>query len=72
MDKLSNYLLKVNFSELDAQKRPLYPAKEVIDNMKKIGPLLESFNKIEEQVNKEQAKKVEKVRGDAQFNIFEE
>jgi tRNA nucleotidyltransferase/poly(A) polymerase len=72
VDKLSNYLHSVDFVEKGANGKPLHSAKDTIDNMKKIGPLIDSLNKIEDQVKKEQSQKVEKVRGGAEFNIFEE
>lgn len=53
-EKLGVYFDLVNFDELDSQGRPLYNAKDLADNLKKVGDIVDSLSKLEVQVKKEQ------------------
>jgi hypothetical protein len=61
-DKLSTYFDEVDFNATDESGKPIYSAKDAVSNLKQVGDVIESLDKVEEKVKKEIDSKA-KVRG---------
>ena len=61
-DKLSSYFDEVDFHATDDNGKPLYSAKDAVSNLKQVGDVIESLDKVEEKVKKEVDSKA-KIRG---------
>jgi len=55
ISNLTNYLETVNLHERDKNDRPIYKPNDVTSALKAIGPVIESLNKVKEQVEREVA-----------------
>ena len=55
--KLSSYLRSVDLDERDRGGKPLYKPSDVTNALKSIGGIVESLNKVREQIEKETIKK---------------
>lgn len=53
VDKLSAYFDEVNFHEVDEKGNPVYKATDLSRNLKDVGNIIESLDKVENQVKKE-------------------
>ena len=62
-DKLSSYFDEVDFHATDDNGKPLYSAKDAVSNLKQVGDVIESLDKVEEKVRTEVDSK-SKIRGD--------
>lgn len=54
VDKLSDYLNKVDFTAVDSNGKPTYDPKDLISNIGNLGKVIEGLDKLEEQVLKEE------------------
>ena len=61
-DKLSTYFDEVDFNAVDDSGKPLYSAKDAVSNLKQVGDVIESLDKVEQKVKKEVDNKA-KIRG---------
>jgi len=61
-DKLSSYFDEVDFHAVDEKGKPMYSATDAVRNLKEVGNVIESLDKVEEKVKKEVDSKT-KVRG---------
>lgn len=61
-DKLTAYFEEVDFHATDERGKPLYSATDAVRNLKEVGNVIESLDKVEEKVKKEIDSKA-KVRG---------
>lgn len=61
-DKLSSYFDEVDFHQTDDNGKPLYSAKDAVSNLKQVGDVIASLDKVEEKVKKEVDEKA-KIRG---------
>ena len=52
-DKLTSYFEEVDFHETDERGAPVYKATDVVKNLKEVGNIIESLDKVEEKVKKE-------------------
>ena len=55
ISNLTSYLETLNLHERDKNDRPLYKPNDVTSALKAIGPVIESLNKVKEQVEREVA-----------------
>ena len=55
VSNLTNYLETVNLHERDKHDKPIYKPSDVTSALKAIGPVIESLNKVKEQVEREVA-----------------
>ena len=55
ISNLTNYLETINLHDRDKNDRPLYKPADITSALKSIGPIIESLNKVKEQVEKEVA-----------------
>jgi len=63
-DKLTSYFDEVNFHDTDDRGAPVYKATDAVKNLKEVGNIIESLDKVENKVKKEIDDKA-KVRGKA-------
>ena len=61
-DKLREYFDEVDFHATDENGKPTYSAKDAVSNLKQVGDIIESLDKVEEKVKKEIDEKA-KIRG---------
>jgi hypothetical protein len=61
-DKLSSYFDEVDFHATDESGKLLYSAKDAVSNLKQVGDVIESLDKVEEKVRTEVDSK-SKIRG---------
>jgi len=54
-EKLQKYFDKVDFEEMDEKGNPVYKATDAMRNLKDVGMVMESLNKVEAKVKKEVA-----------------
>ena len=54
---LTNYLENVDLQERDKNNKPIYKPTDVTNSLKSIGGIVESLNKVQEQVEREQTSK---------------
>lgn len=54
---LTNYLETVDLQERDKSNKPIYKPTDVTNSLKSIGGIVESLNKVQEQVEREQTTK---------------
>jgi len=52
-EKLQKYFDEVDFAQLDEKGKPIYKATDAVRNLKEVGNVIESLNKVEEKVKKE-------------------
>lgn len=52
-DKLTSYFDEVDFHTTDDNGKPLYSATEAVRNLKEVGNVIESLDKVEDKVKKE-------------------
>jgi len=52
-EKLQAYFDEVDFHAVDEKGAPIYKATDVVRNLKEVGNVIESLNKVEEKVKKE-------------------
>ena len=55
ISNLTSYLETINLHDRDKNDRPVYKPSDVTSALKSIGPIIESLNKVKEQVEKEVA-----------------
>jgi len=55
VSNLTNYLETVNLHERDKNDKPIYKPNDLTSALKSIGPVIESLNKVKEQVEREVA-----------------
>lgn len=55
ISNLTSYLETINLHDRDKNDRPVYKPADVTSALKSIGPIIESLNKVKEQVEKEVA-----------------
>ncbi len=53
VDKMSAYFDEVDFNEMDEKGNPVYKATDLSRNLKDVGHIIESLDKVENQVRKE-------------------
>ena len=70
--QLRKYFQIVNVEDMDEKGKPIYAAKDIIANMKSIGDAITGLKKLEEEVEKDEAKTDSKIRGGGQKGIFED
>lgn len=71
LSNLENYFRTANFIERDENGKPVFSAKEAVSNLKEVGAVLLSLNKLKETVHKESAESF-KNRGGADTGEFED
>jgi len=69
-EKLTDYFKGIDFTLTDDSGRPLYTAKDVAANLAAVGKIIESLNKLEEQIQKE-IKDTSKIRGGGVASKYE-
>jgi len=63
VNKLRDYFEKVNFTDVDADGRPIYNAKDVVSNLANLGKVVEGLQKLKEQVEKDELGSAQNRRG---------
>jgi hypothetical protein len=72
VERLSLFLAKVDFSELDAKGSLKYNPKQLSDTIASLGKLVDSLAALEDQVKKEISAKSELLKGGKQKSIMED
>lgn len=72
VDRLSNFLATIDFSELDAKGSLKYNPKQLSDTIASLGKLVDSLAALEEQVKKEISAKSELLKGGKEKSILED
>lgn len=73
LDKMADYFNQVDFTELNPETGlPVYDPKKLVDTIKQLSSVARSIDELEEAVARGEASKSEKLRGNTEFNIFEE
>jgi len=52
-DKLTDYFNNIDFALMDDNRKPVYTAKDVAANLKSVGAIVESLEKVEDKIKKE-------------------
>ena len=61
--KLIDYFEEVDLKKMDSMKRPVYSAKDLIANLKGLGPVVENLEKLREEAEKHKSRGVDVRRG---------
>lgn len=68
---LTDYLRDTDLTQVDDKGKPIHKVGDMIRALKEMGPLIESLNKLQEQVERQEDKKNRTV-GDLQLNKYSE
>ena len=69
-DKLADYFENIDFTLMDDSGKLIYTAKDVATNLANVGKIVESLNKLEEQVKKERKSSIT-IRGGGDVGLYE-
>lgn len=71
VDKLRRYFREVDLTERDDKGKPVYHAKDLVNNLKQVGDLIKGLKALEEEIQKEQVEN-SRIKGGGQAGLFED